>query len=156
MGSSGNPIEHTTSQNIPTCPVNAPYCNWLHLYFVNYFLFLYGWPTVPLITVVLGGMLLPVEMPLLSPALLSSWRGRTYREVCYSVLRLFIPPEEMLDNELHDVVGDSFKCFGIPEVVRIIPLQTETGVVNVCELWHGPTLAFKDLGMQVGCWMQLV
>lgn len=96
------------------------------------------------------GMLLPTEMPELTPEVLASWRGTSYPVVCYNLLRMFVAQDEMTDAELHTVVDASFTCFGIPEVVRIKPLHVVgAGLVSVCELWHGPTLAFKDLGMQV-------
>ena len=65
------------------------------------------------------------------------------------MLRLFVPPEDISDAALHRLITvDAFAGFATPDIVRNKRLYNGT---NVLELWHGPTLAFKDLGMQVLC-----
>ena len=96
-----------------------------------------------------GGMIMPEFFPKISLNTLEDWRNKkiSYAECCYQVIRLFIPVKDISDEALHKLITvDAFAGFGDSDVVKNKLLR---GGINVLELWHGPTLAFKDLGMQV-------
>ena len=90
-----------------------------------------------------GGLFLPEELPALG-AELAALGGRPYAEVCFEFLRHFatdVPPEE-----LRAVVNESYRGFDHPEIA---PLRRLGPNLQVLELFHGPTLAFKDFALQV-------
>ncbi len=102
-----------------------------------------------------GGMLMPAHLPRISREALQSWAGLSYPELCIAVLQRFIPADEVPPDVLQRIIlEEAFERFGIPEIVRLQQVQADDArgasrEVTVCELWHGPTLAFKDLGMQI-------
>lgn len=67
------------------------------------------------------------------------------------MLRKFISVDELSDDELQAVVRTACAAFNAPEVtVPVLPLRTDSApAIYIAELWHGPTLAFKDLGLQI-------
>ncbi|EOD25551.1 hypothetical protein EMIHUDRAFT_115438 [Emiliania huxleyi CCMP1516] len=71
-----------------------------------------------------------------------SWHDRRH------VLKRFIAADDpdVTPLDLAGIVSAAFSSFGDAEVVSLRPLSDE---LHVAELWHGPTLAFKDLGMSV-------
>ena len=93
-----------------------------------------------------GGMLLPKTLPLMSKSELNTMKGKTYQEVACIVLRRFIDQDTIDDVSLKNILAEAFQSFGDPSTVTKTALFDGLSVV---ELWHGPTLAFKDLGMQV-------
>ncbi len=89
-----------------------------------------------------GGLLLPESMPEVDAETLKKWRSLSYTELAFEVMRLFvgdIPPED-----LRGLIEASYASFTHPEVVPLV----EVGGIFIMELFHGPTLAFKDVALQ--------
>jgi threonine synthase len=89
-----------------------------------------------------GGLLLPQALPSLS-CHFDDWRSLSFPELALEVLDIFagdIPRED-----LTRIVKDAYGTFGHDEVVVL----KAVGSLNVLELFHGPTLAFKDVALQV-------
>jgi threonine synthase len=97
-----------------------------------------------------GGMLLPELLPAVDSNQLAAWRKLTYPALCEAVLRLFMSGDDLPD--LQQICERAFSTFGVDEVVKVVQLPAQSDQpFYLLELWHGPTLAFKDLGMQVLC-----
>ncbi|XP_037608336.1 threonine synthase-like 2 isoform X1 [Sebastes umbrosus] len=91
-----------------------------------------------------GGMFMPESVPVLSPDTLRAWRGLTYTKLVVEVASLFIPTQLIPREDLEVLVGEALSGFSVPEVVTIARLKDG---LSVLELFHGDTLAFKDLAM---------
>lgn len=87
---------------------------------------------------------MPESVPVLSPQTLRGWRGLSYTQLVVEVASLFVPPELIPRDDLQVLVTDALSGFLVPEVVRMARLKDG---LSVLELFHGETLAFKDLAM---------
>ena len=78
---------------------------------------------------------------------LSLWSRLTYPQIVKKVMEVFIGEEDLPRQDLHRLVEQAFKSFKDPEVpIQIARLKDN---LNVAEMFHGPTLAFKDLALSV-------
>ncbi|MEM8868475.1 MAG: threonine synthase [Verrucomicrobiota bacterium] len=90
-----------------------------------------------------GGLYLPEKLPDLKPYL-ADWETLSYVELCEAFFTIFATDIE--PSELKAVVGRSYDRFDVPDVAPIIKLSEK---FYVLELFHGPTLAFKDFALQL-------
>ncbi len=88
-----------------------------------------------------GGLLLPESLPNVSETL-DAWSKLSYTDLAFEVLRLFAT--DIPDDELRQLIDTSYATFDHPEVAPSV----KVGDVYVLELFHGPTLAFKDVALQ--------
>ena len=92
-----------------------------------------------------GGLYLPETWPQLSHATTAGFFGRPYWEVAVDVVRPFVGGE-ISDADLGRMANEAYATFRHPAVV---PLNQIGPHQFVLELFHGPTLAFKDVAMQL-------
>ncbi|KAK7055046.1 Threonine synthase-like 2 [Halocaridina rubra] len=93
-----------------------------------------------------GGLYMPESIPSLSNEELAKWSSYSYSKLVFAIARKFIDEEEIPTPELNDIINSSLKRFRIPEVVRV---EKMNGGLNIVELFHGTTMAFKDLALSV-------
>ena len=92
-----------------------------------------------------GGLYLPQSYPRLSMETIARFAGKSYGEVAEAVLMPFIGS----DFEAATVRGMVKAAYSGFRHAAIAPLQQIDDNLFVLELFHGPTLAFKDLAMQL-------
>ena len=93
-----------------------------------------------------GGLYLPEAYPRIDAPTLARWRGLGYAELAFELLSLYI--DDIAPRELRALVERTYSpaLFGTAEITPLSPL--EPGVF-LQHLSNGPTLAFKDLAMQL-------
>jgi threonine synthase len=93
-----------------------------------------------------GGLYLPVEYPHVGPGTLAQWRSLPYPELAFEVLSLFI--DDIPAFDLHALVTKTYtaEVFGTQEITPLKPLEPGLAIEA---LSNGPTLAFKDMAMQL-------
>ena len=90
-----------------------------------------------------GGLLLPAELPDCR-AQLESWRKLSYSELAFEVMRPFIG-NAMPEEDLSSLIQQSYATFRHRDIVSVVKLADQ---LYLAELFHGPTLAFKDIALQ--------
>jgi threonine synthase len=92
-----------------------------------------------------GGLYVPEAWPRLEPAAIAAFAGRSYAEVAVAVMRPFVG-DSVSEADLGRMAREAYGSFRHPAVAPL----TQLGVNSfMLELFHGPTLAFKDLAMQL-------
>ena len=92
-----------------------------------------------------GGLFVPAELPRLSAGELAEMRDLTYAELACRIASIFTAGA-FAEDELQRMMESSYAGFSHPEVA---PLTALGEGEYVLELFHGPTLAFKDFALQV-------
>uniref|UniRef100_A0A8D1TQY9 Threonine synthase-like 2 n=1 Tax=Sus scrofa TaxID=9823 RepID=A0A8D1TQY9_PIG len=87
---------------------------------------------------------MPEELPQLGGETLRQWSGLSYAGLVKALCSLFIGPELIPKDDLNDLIDRAFSRFRHKEVVHLCRLRNG---LNVLELWHGVTYAFKDLSL---------
>lgn len=92
-----------------------------------------------------GGLYAPAEWPSLAPETIAAFAGRPFADVAAEVLGLFAG-DEIQSATLMAICKRAYGAFDHPAVVPIRQLAPGRFLL---ELFHGPTLAFKDVAMRV-------
>lgn len=91
-----------------------------------------------------GGLYLPESWPQFSTAQLSEMKAMSYVDLAVTVMLPFV--EEVISrDDLHKIVSDTYDAFDTDDVAPLVKLGKNEYVL---ELFHGPTLAFKDYALQ--------
>ena len=93
-----------------------------------------------------GGLYLPLRYPRIDTATLARWRGLAYADLAFEILSLYI--DDIPPADLRRVTQSTYtaQTFGSAEIT---PLKRLDGDLWIQGLSNGPTLAFKDIAMQL-------
>jgi threonine synthase len=90
-----------------------------------------------------GGLILPESIPQLDRKTVSQWTKLPYRDLAFNIISLFAT--DIPKADLKELIDRSYASFSHEETT---PLVKKDGVY-ILELFHGPTLAFKDVALQL-------
>ena len=93
-----------------------------------------------------GGLYLPTHYPKVDAATLARWRGLSYADLAFEILSLYI--DDIPAADLKRLVSQTYteQVFGTCEITPLKPLEDG---LYLEALSNGPTLAFKDMAMQL-------
>lgn len=89
-----------------------------------------------------GGLLLPRAIPRIDTETFESWRPLSYQDLAFEVMTRFI--DDIPASDLKDIIGRSYSGFSREPITPLVHLED----IHILELFHGPTLAFKDIALQ--------
>lgn len=92
-----------------------------------------------------GGLYVPEKIPTLSEAEIAAMAGQSYEDVAFTVMRPFIG-DTFTDAEFRALIAKAYEGFGHAARAPLVQLAPNHFLL---ELFHGPTLAFKDFAMQI-------
>ncbi len=91
-----------------------------------------------------GGLYLPVSWPHFSTDDIRAMKGLSYPALAGRIMAPFCDGE-ITEDELTKMATDAYAVFDSPDVAPLVPLNNG---IHILELFHGPTIAFKDYAMQ--------
>lgn len=92
-----------------------------------------------------GGLYMPHDLKTFNLEEIKSFSSLSYHELTAEILYEFVK-DELSKQEFKTIISNSYQVFEDQEVVNLIELEERRWIL---ELFHGPTLAFKDIAMQL-------
>ena len=92
-----------------------------------------------------GGLYVPATVPVMSKGDIAALAGLPYEEIAFRVMRPFVEGS-FTDQEFADIIARAYDGFGHDARAPLVQLGPNHFLL---ELFHGPTLAFKDFAMQL-------
>jgi threonine synthase len=89
-----------------------------------------------------GGLILPERLPAVGQETIKKWERLSYPELAREIMSLFI--DDIYIRDLKAMLDKAYENFDTPEVAPLV----KVGDLYILELFHGPTLAFKDIALQ--------
>lgn len=91
-----------------------------------------------------GGLYVPEQLPQFSTEQIASWADLSYTELAFEIFKPFVDGE-IEDADLKAIIDRSYQHFSHKAIAPLVQLTPNQWVL---ELFHGPTLAFKDFALQ--------
>ncbi|KJZ80220.1 hypothetical protein HIM_00070 [Hirsutella minnesotensis 3608] len=90
-----------------------------------------------------GGLYIPEDVPRV--ASLETWQNHSYLELAFEIISLFVSPSEIPSADLKDIINRSYSAFRTHDITPLVHLRDNQYLL---ELFHGPTITFKDIALQ--------
>ena len=90
-----------------------------------------------------GGLLLPEKIPAFGPAEIEDLTRLSYNDLALAIFSRFVG-DDIPTADLKQLIDKSYTTFSTPAVAPV----RRVGILYIQELFHGPTLAFKDVALQ--------
>lgn len=94
-----------------------------------------------------GGLFIPENIPALPANWESEWRDLSFEDLAFRIMTLYVSESEIPSEDLKDIIKRSYSTFRHPERTPLVELDGKKNL-HLLELFHGPTLAFKDVALQ--------
>ena len=91
-----------------------------------------------------GGLYVPESLPTFTEEEIARWRELSYQELVFKIINPFVDGE-IPEDDLKNIIHKSYEDFRHPDIAPLHALDEQRWVL---ELFHGPTLAFKDFALQ--------
>lgn len=91
-----------------------------------------------------GGLYVPKNIPKMSMEEISSMKDFSFQKMSYEIFKKFTG-DTFAPKELEKIINKSYSVFRNKKIVDLKLIDN----ISCVELFHGPTLAFKDIAMQV-------
>ena len=91
-----------------------------------------------------GGLFLPHSIPQLSDSITKKFQNYNFQEMSYEIFKLFIG-DTFNSDDLKKIIDKAYSQFRNSNIVDVKKIDH----ISYVQLHHGPTLAFKDIAMQV-------
>ena len=92
-----------------------------------------------------GGLYVPEYHPQITESDLRRFQKMEYVDIAFEIIKPYVG-ECIPDNDLKSMINDSYSDFSHKDVAPVIKVEDN---IYVCELFHGPTIAFKDFALQL-------
>ena len=93
-----------------------------------------------------GGLYVPEKLPEISEETLRKWKNLSYVNLACKILSLFIDRSIISEVELKNILQTAYAPFENEETIPFYPLKSRKDTY-IMELFHGPTISFKDVGL---------
>ena len=93
-----------------------------------------------------GGLYVPESLPEITYDQLTKWKDLNYVSLAFEVLSVFIDRSTITETELRKILQTAYEPFEKQGIIPLHPLQSRKETY-IMELFHGPTISFKDIGL---------
>ena len=91
-----------------------------------------------------GGLFIPERFYILNEKEILNLKDMSFQEISHFIF-LKYSKNTFESNELHEIINKAYKNFRCKNIIKV----NKHNNINLVQLFHGPTLAFKDVAMQV-------
>ncbi len=93
-----------------------------------------------------GGLYVPESLPKITSDQLKKWKNLDYQALAFEILSLFIDPDIVSSTDLKKILQTAYSSFEKEDIIPLYPLRSRKNTY-IMELFYGPTLSFKDVGL---------